>query len=110
MSASTMTATAGSIRSDKPDDALGIERALSGQPRQIPPRRALGLRGARAGRASDETSRTYEAWQALGVTRADGQPFPQPEADRQAVGAGRGRAGVPARAEFLCGARPTIRR
>ena len=33
----------------KPDDALGIERALSGQSRQIPARRALGLRGARAG-------------------------------------------------------------
>ena len=34
------------------------------------------MRCARPGRTSDETSRTYEAWQALGVTRADGQPFP----------------------------------
>ena len=25
-------------------------------------------------------SRTYAAWQALGVTRADGEPFPQPNA------------------------------
>jgi len=30
------------------------------------------------GRGSDEKSRSYEAWQALGVMRADGQPFPNP--------------------------------
>jgi membrane-bound lytic murein transglycosylase B len=27
-----------------------------------------------------DASRSYAAWQALGVTRADGQPFPQPSA------------------------------
>ena len=39
-------------------------------------------------------SRSYAAWQALGVTRADGEAFPQPKGDRQSVGAG-ARAGRP---------------
>ena len=41
---------------DKPDDALGSSAQLSGQSRQIPARRALGLRGARA-RARRRTRR-----------------------------------------------------
>jgi membrane-bound lytic murein transglycosylase B len=31
-----------------------------------------------AGKTGEGASRTYEAWQKAGVTRADGQPFPQP--------------------------------
>ena len=37
------------------------------------------VRGA-AGGTSAGASRTYEAWQKAGVSRADGQPFPQPGA------------------------------
>jgi len=37
------------------------------------------VRGA-AGTSSGGASRTYEAWQKAGVTRADGKPFPQPTA------------------------------
>src|ERR1700716_2277215 len=33
-----------------------------------------------AGTASEGASRTYETWQKSGVSRADGQPFPQPNA------------------------------
>jgi membrane-bound lytic murein transglycosylase B len=33
-----------------------------------------------AGKTAEGGSRTYEAWQKAGVTRADGQPFPQPGA------------------------------
>ena len=36
--------------------------------------------------------RSYAEWQKLGVTRADGQPFTHPDAQREALGAGR-RAG-----------------
>src|SRR5207253_5711189 len=34
--------------------------------------------------SAGETSRTYAAWQAQGVARADGQPFPQPNATARA--------------------------
>ena len=66
----------------KPDDALAGTRAVSRQARQVSRRRALGLRGARraAAPAAKAASRTYDAWQKAGVTRADGQPFPQPNA------------------------------
>ena len=40
------------------------------------------VRGA-AGTTSEGASRTYEAWQKAGVSRADGQPFPQPNASAQ---------------------------
>ena len=95
---------------DKPDDALGSSARYLVNRGKYRRGEHWGYEVRAPGRGSDETSRTYEAWQALGVTRADGQPFPQPEAHREAVGAGRGRAGVPARSELLCGAAPTIRR
>jgi lytic murein transglycosylase len=66
-----------------PDDALGstaryfVERGKYrrgehwGYEVRMPS--ALGGRGG-------DASRTYAAWQALGVTRADGEPYPQPTA------------------------------
>ena len=64
---------------------------------------SIGATRCAAGRqAGERASRSYEAWQKAGVARADGKPFPQPKATAQALGAGAGRAGLPARAEFLC--------
>src|ERR1043165_598678 len=62
----------------KPDDALGSgARYLVSRGRY---RRGehWGYEVRAPGRGSDETSRTYAAWLALGVSRADGQPFPSP--------------------------------
>jgi lytic murein transglycosylase len=62
----------------KPDDALGSSaRYLVNRGRY---RRGehWGYEVRAPGRGSDETSRTYAAWLALGVSRADGQPFPSP--------------------------------
>ena len=94
----------------KPDDALGVDRALSGQPRQISPRRALGLRGARAvglsrRRLQDlcgmaEGRRHARRRQAVSVR----------ERHRQAVGAGAGRPGLPARARISTPCAATTRR
>src|SRR3989440_8323074 len=62
----------------RPDDALGSSaRYLVNRGRY---RRGehWGYEARPPGRSSDETSRTYDAWQKLGVTRADGQAFPNP--------------------------------
>src|SRR5499433_3455360 len=64
----------------RPDDALAstakylVERGkyLRGEHWGYEVRAAANLKA--------KGSRTYEAWRALGVTRADGQPFPQPSA------------------------------
>jgi lytic murein transglycosylase len=37
----------------------------------------------RAGGAAESGSRSYAAWSAAGITRADGKPFPQPNASAQ---------------------------
>ena len=95
----------------KPDDALGSTRALSGPARQIPARRALGLRGARARQASAARHRAaMRRGRSSGVVARRRPGLPAAERHRQTLGAGRGRAGVSARAEFLCGAAPIIRR
>src|SRR5882757_3168665 len=65
----------------KPDDALGSTAKFLVN-------RGKWRRGEHWGyevRASGDMSgsRTYAAWQAAGVTRADGQPFPQPNASAQ---------------------------
>ncbi len=39
-----------------------------------------GTRCALARQSGGDASRSYDAWQKSGVTRADGQPFPQPQA------------------------------
>ena len=110
MSASTMTATAGSIRSTSRTTRSGSSARYLVNRGKYRRGEHWGYEVRAGGRGSDETSRSYEAWQKLGVTRADGQAVSAPEADGEAVGAGRGRAGLPARPELLRGARPTIRR
>ena len=86
----------------QPGRRAGLDRALSVRARQVPPRRTLGLRDPR--RRPTAQARTYAAWQAAGVTRADGAAVPASESLGAAVDAGAGRAGVPDRAEFLRGA------
>jgi membrane-bound lytic murein transglycosylase B len=61
---------------DKPDDALGSSARYLVNRGKYRRGEHWGYEVRAGGRGSDETSRTYEAWQALGVTRADGQPFP----------------------------------
>ena len=61
---------------DKPDDALGSSAKYLVNRGKYRRGEHWGYEVRAPGRSSDETSRTYEAWQALGVTRADGQPFP----------------------------------
>ena len=84
----------------KPDDALGSTR-------EYLVNRGKYRRGEHWGYevrapASAAATASYAAWASAGVTRADGQPFPQPNL-RANSGAGRGRPGVPARPELLCG-------
>jgi lytic murein transglycosylase len=63
---------------DKPDDALGSSAKYLVNRGKYRRGEHWGYEVRAPGKSSDETSRTYAAWQALGVTRADGQPFPQP--------------------------------
>ena len=64
---------------DKPDDALGSSAKYLVNRGKYRRGEHWGYEVRAGGRASDETSRSYEAWQAMGVTRADGQPFPNPK-------------------------------
>jgi lytic murein transglycosylase len=60
----------------RPDDALGSSARYLVSRGKYRRGEHWGYEVRAGGRGSDETSRSYEAWQALGVTRADGQPFP----------------------------------
>ena len=64
---------------DKPDDALGSSARYLVNLGKYRRGEHWGYEVRAPGRGSDETSRSYEAWQQLGVTRADGQPFPNPK-------------------------------
>jgi len=63
----------------RPDDALGSSARYLVNRGKYRRGEHWGYEVRAPGRSSDETSRTFEAWQALGVTRADGQPFPNPK-------------------------------
>jgi len=63
---------------DKPDDALGSSARYLVNRGKYRRGEHWGYEVRAAGKSSDETSRSYETWQNLGVTRADGQTFPQP--------------------------------
>jgi lytic murein transglycosylase len=63
---------------DKPDDALGSSARYLVNRGKYRRGEHWGYEVRAGGRGSDETSRSYEAWHSLGVTRADGQPFPNP--------------------------------
>jgi lytic murein transglycosylase len=61
---------------DKPDDALGSSAKYLVNRGKYRRGQHWGYEVRAGGRGSDETSRTFDAWQKLGITRADGQPFP----------------------------------
>jgi len=61
----------------KPDDALGSTARYLVNRGKYHRNEHWGYE-VRASGASSEASRTYAAWAAAGVTRADGQAFPQP--------------------------------
>jgi len=60
----------------RPDDALGSSARYLVNRGKYRRGEHWGYEVRAGGRGSDETSRSYEAWTALGVTRADGEPFP----------------------------------
>jgi membrane-bound lytic murein transglycosylase B len=64
---------------DKPDDALGSSAKYLVNRGKYRRGEHWGYEVRAGERGSDETSRNYEAWQAMGVTRADGQSFPNPK-------------------------------
>jgi membrane-bound lytic murein transglycosylase B len=63
---------------DKPDDALGSSAKYLVNRGKYRRGEHWGYEVRASGRSTDETSRTYDAWQKLGLTRVDGQPFPNP--------------------------------
>lgn len=63
----------------RPDDALGSSARYLVNRGKYRRDEHWGYEVRAGALGSAETSRTYEAWQALGVTRADGQPFPSPK-------------------------------
>jgi membrane-bound lytic murein transglycosylase B len=63
-----------------PDDALGSTARYFVERGKYRPNEHWGYEVRVPGSIRGDKSRTYAAWQALGVTRADGQAFPQPNA------------------------------
>ena len=62
----------------RPDDALGSSARYLVNRGKYRRGEHWGYEVRAPGKSTDETSRSYAAWQAMGVTRADGQPFPNP--------------------------------
>ena len=62
----------------KPDDALGSSARYLVQRGKYRRGEHWGYEVRAPGKGSGDTSRTYEAWAKAGVTRADGEPFPNP--------------------------------
>ena len=88
----------------KPDDALGSTARYLVNRGKYHRGEHWGYE-VRAPAGSTSGSRSYAAWASAGVSRADGQPFPQPNASAQTVGPGAGRTGFLLGTEFLCGAK-----
>jgi len=63
---------------DKPDDALGSSAKYLVNRGKYRRGEHWGYEVRAPGKGTDETSRTYAAWQNLGLARADGQAFPNP--------------------------------
>ena len=97
-------------RSASPTTRSPAPRAISSSAATTAAASTGATRCARRGRRRQGASRSYEAWQKPGVTRADGQPFPQPERHRQALGAGAGRARPSCSGRISMPCAPTIRR
>jgi membrane-bound lytic murein transglycosylase B len=66
----------------KPDDALGSSARFLVDRGKYHRGEHWGCEVSAPG-ASSGRSRTYAAWSSAGITRADGQPFPQPDASAQ---------------------------
>jgi hypothetical protein len=66
----------------KPDDALGSSARFLVNRGKYHRGEHWGYE-VRAAGATSSGSRSYAAWSSVGVTRADGQPFPQPNASAQ---------------------------
>jgi peptidoglycan lytic transglycosylase B len=64
----------------RPDDALASSARYLLQRGKYRRGEHWGYEVRLPGGSPGTASRTYEAWRAFGVTRADGQPFPQPSA------------------------------
>jgi lytic murein transglycosylase len=62
----------------RPDDALGSSARYLVNRGKYRRGEHWGYEVRAGGKSSDETSRSYAAWQGQGITRADGQPFPNP--------------------------------
>ncbi len=75
-----MTATAASARSASPTTRSPAPRNIWSSAASTAAA-SIGATRSRAGKAGGgDASRSYEAWQKAGIVRADGQPFPQPNA------------------------------
>ena len=83
MSAWTTTATARFRRSAPPDDALGSTARYFVERGNYRRGEHWGYEVRMPAPIGGNASRSYAAWQALGVIRADGEPFPQPNATAQ---------------------------
>ena len=86
----------------KPDDALGSSARYLVNRGKYHRGEHWGYE-VRARGAAASGNRTYAAWASAGVTRADGKPFPQPNASAQMWVPVAGGPSLPARSEFLCG-------
>jgi membrane-bound lytic murein transglycosylase B len=64
----------------KPDDALGSTARYFVQRGKYRRGEHWGYEVRAAGMSGGDGSRSYDAWQRAGVVRADGKPFPQPNA------------------------------
>lgn len=64
----------------KPDDALGSSARFLVNRGKYPRGEHWGYEVRHDGAAASDAKRSYASWAAAGVTRADGQPFPQPNA------------------------------
>jgi membrane-bound lytic murein transglycosylase B len=67
----------------KPDDALGSTARFLVNRGKYHPGEHWGFEVRAPGASSNRSSRTYAAWSNAGISRADGQPFPQPDASAQ---------------------------
>ncbi|WP_441241942.1 lytic murein transglycosylase [Tardiphaga sp. 768_D3_N2_1] len=64
----------------KPDDALGSSARFLVNRGKYPRGEHWGYEVRANGAGSSDAKRSFASWAAAGVTRADGQPFPQPNA------------------------------
>jgi membrane-bound lytic murein transglycosylase B len=67
----------------KPDDALGSTARFLVNRGKYHPGEHWGYEVRASGVSSKRGSRTYAAWSSAGISRTDGQPFPQPDASAQ---------------------------